>query len=298
MQNRWFRKILRLLLASLIMQGCFAEKPGLTQNVQVNTSETLEPVELELAQTNVVPATGTTQANANTFLGLPGPNIDKTGTNPNLFQETYSVVNQFRKLEGRKSYYNATLFRAEFPTSNRRASIRNEIPMIYIDNPQNQVFGLGDVQTRLNYLPILKDLFAMQLRLDLYWPTATHEALGTGKLVAAPQVIVGYTLPGNTIIAPAYQHSFSYAGNPNRPSIHKGDIDLYIVKRSKNTKSWIIVDPDFMIDYQNGTTAATIEIETGRVFWKGVSLYVRPGLGIGDARPYNFQIETGIRHVH
>jgi hypothetical protein len=79
-------------------------------------------------------------------------------------------------------------------------------------------------------------------------------------------------------------------------------IDLYMVFTAEDKKSWFIVDPALVIDWETDeNTPFTIEAEYGRnigtLFGGALNFYVRPGIGIGQDRPYDWNIEVGFTVV-
>jgi hypothetical protein len=138
--------------------------------------------------------------------------------------------------------------------------------------------------------------------LELDAPTASSAALGTGKWVLAPSIAYGIFLPGNCIFAPAYKQSDSFAGNANRSDINAGNLDFYFVSRFDHGRQWAILDPTYILNYEAGRYGgASLRVTYGRMFGKVgdavLSGYVKPGIGIGADRPYNWSLEMGVSLV-
>jgi hypothetical protein len=64
---------------------------------------------------------------------------------------------------------------------------------------------------------------------ELGAPTASEDVLGSGKWTIAPGITWANFLSPEIIVAPAYVHTFSFAGDNDRGDINRGDFDLYFV---------------------------------------------------------------------
>ena len=95
------------------------------------------------------------------------------------------------------------------------------------------------------------------------------------------------------LIAPAYQHKFS---------VYQGLIDSFILKTSADKKKWALLNPQAVIDYENNREFMLVEAEVDTMLddilgVKGHSVYVRPSVGIGNDRSYDFSLEVGYKIV-
>ncbi len=64
----------------------------------------------------------------------------------------------------------------------------------------------------------------------------------------------------------------------------------------------MILDPQIILDYEEDHEFALIDLEMGTMLdkWfgtKGHSFYVRPSVGIGSDRPYDYSFEFGYKIV-
>jgi hypothetical protein len=122
--------------------------------------------------------------------------------------------------------------------------------------------------------------------------------LGGGKYTASPGATFAFFFKGGQVIfAPSIQHKMSYASDSARQDVNQSLLDLYLVWRP-TSKSWITLDPQFVYDHENGSFFYQTEIEYGRLMFGGVSTYLRPGVGIGNERPLDWNIEFGLKIVH
>ncbi len=99
----------------------------------------------------------------------------------------------------------------------------------------------------------------------------------------------------NSIVAPGIQHQFSVSGK----DVSRTVLDLYFVYMLAKGKNWLIVNPQPIYDWENETEFAQVDFEWGFMIAKasGVAGYVRPGLGIGADRPFDYNFEFGIKFI-
>ena len=163
------------------------------------------------------------------------------------------------------------------------------------------VSGIGDLDARLLYLPYVKKKTILAVGLEGFFDTATNDALGSGKTSLGPTVIGVF--PGlvgrGSLFAPAYQYVFDVGGSDERADISRSQVDLYFVWGLAGGKNWLIVDPQVIFDHGNDTTPALAEIEWGFMVAPeiGLSGWLRPGIGIGADRLYDWNLEAGIKFV-
>jgi len=243
---------------------------------------------------------------------------DKTGTNPTTIRPGIRVFSEYRNLPGSNANQFLTTFRGELPVFNGEAKFRVDVPLVYtrasIALPDGLVqendldfntldidqFGLGDTLTQLSTTPYLTPEFGVNVAAKLYLPTATDRVLGTGKWALGPAVTTAFFFEvggGSLIFAPTYEHRFSFAGNSDRNDIHLGIVDLYLVYRTASLRNWLTLDPTILFNYNAGNVAATLELEAGQLIAGGTSVYIRPGVGIGANKPYDWNLEGGVKVV-
>jgi hypothetical protein len=79
-------------------------------------------------------------------------------------------------------------------------------------------------------------------------------------------------------------------------------LDFYFVLTADDKKSWLTIDPTLGIDWENEeNTPFTIEVQygfaLGTLFGGTLNGYIQPGVGIGQDRPYDWNIEVGVTVV-
>lgn len=228
---------------------------------------------------------------------------DSSGTNPAVLSPTLSVSNEYRFLENER-YFDLTNFRYTEPFANGSAAIRVTVPVEATDLPLgDSQAGLGDVAAKFSWIPSISKSDAFILSTEIFAPTASKDILGTGKWVVAPGITWANFVSPELIVAPAYIHSFSFAGSDRRTDVNRGDFDLYVVYRPHGQHWWITSDTTVSRDFENKTTPISWELAFGRTLMHlegggAVNGYIRPGIGIGHDRPYDFNIEVGISIVN
>jgi hypothetical protein len=226
---------------------------------------------------------------------------DNSGTNPAVLNRSVSVSNEYRFLEG-DSYYDVFSMKYSEPFADGRAAVRLNVPFAATDIPGNDKFGLSDASAKLTWVAYLDRRMGLITSGELGAPTASEDVLGSGKWTIAPGITWANFLSPEIIVAPAYVHTFSFAGDNDRNDINRGDFDLYFVYKPQGERWWITTDFTAGYDFENDKVPMSFEVSFGRnlaVLENGAAVngYVRPGVGIGDDRPYDFNIEAGISVV-
>lgn len=223
---------------------------------------------------------------------------DKSGTDPTKFLRAVRLTNEFAVTPS-DDYVNTLAFNWIQPFADNKMNLRLKVPMVMTDLAGDGDVGLGDVSLRWNWLASVTKENALLLGAELTADSATEDFLGRGKWIAAPLATYAVFLGTNAIFAPTYQHNLSFAGDSDRRSVNESVLDFYFVYTSDDKRSWITVDPALVIDWQNEqNTPFTVEVQLGRrlgtLFGGALNGYVQPGVGIGQDRPYDWNIEIGI----
>jgi hypothetical protein len=224
---------------------------------------------------------------------------DKSGTNPVNLQRTLILFNEYQNRRDGE-YINFLNFRYIEPFAKNKAAVRLTLPLVLTDLGGGTDFGVGDFNLRFNWIPRLTPQYGLFVGLETSWNTATEDTLGAGRNWIAPVVIYVKFLPKKTIFAPTFQQLIDIGGDDDRGEINQSVLDFYYVKPAKN--GWWILDPTVLINYEGDTSlAGQVELERGFVIGprgKGVaSWYVRPGVGIGGHKAYDWNIEVGYKIV-
>lgn len=226
---------------------------------------------------------------------------DSSGTNPATMTRQIQVYDEYRFLRG-DHYFNIKNFRYTEPFGDT-VSLRMSVPVEGTNVLGDDDWGLGDVSAKLSWVAYLSRSNAFILSGELYAPTASNDLFGTGKWVIAPGVTWANFLSPEIIVAPAYIQSLSFAGDDHRDDVNRGDFDLYVVYKPHGKDWWVTSDTTISQDFEHDTTPISWELNFGKQLFKlqdggVVNGYIRPGVGIGYDRPYNFNIEVGFTVIN
>jgi hypothetical protein len=161
----------------------------------------------------------------------------------------------------------------------------------------NTVSGIGDFDARLLYLAHVSTTWGLALGLEAFFNTASPDVLGSGSTNLAPVVFVPLfnILGKGSIFAPGYQYVFNVDGN----TVSRSQIDLYFVWALAGGKNWLLLDPQIIIDHHNSAEFMVVDAEWGFMIapQSGLSGYIRPGIGVGADRPFNYNLEFAVKFV-
>ena len=163
--------------------------------------------------------------------------------------------------------------------------------------------GAGDADMRFLTVPILDmpNRQAFAFGLEVFFNTASEDALGSGTTSLGPQVFYVKFLKRG-LFAPGLQYKFSVDEDEGRSETNQFLIDLNYLLMAKDKQSWFFTDPQIVIDNENDTEFAIIDFEFGWMMskWtdlKGHSFYIRPMVGVGADRPADGSVEIGYKIV-
>ena len=161
----------------------------------------------------------------------------------------------------------------------------------------NTVSGIGDFDARLIWLAHATNKWGIAPALEVFFNTSSPDVLGGGSTVLAPTIFFGFfNIMGNrSIFAPGFQYHFNVDGN----TVSRTVIDLYFVWILSGGWNWIIFNPQPIFDHHNGTEFAQIDFEWGFMIVpkSGIAGYIRPGIGVGADRPFDYNLEFAIKFI-
>jgi len=252
------------------------------------------------------------------------PKQDNTGTNPVNFTYDLRFITEMASLPDGDSSLVTNTFELRWPLGRNVANLKGLGPgskfhdmgsslgmrvraryaNLSLDTPgpgTTDISGIGDFDARLLYLPHVGNKFILATGLEAFFDTATNDALGSGKTSLGPTVIGVFpnSLGRGSLFAPAYQYVFDVGGSDDRADISRSQLDLYLVWVLAKGKNWLIVDPQVIVDHENDVDPALCEVEWGFMIAPsaGASGYLRPGAGIGSDKPYDWNVEAGLKFV-
>ena len=161
----------------------------------------------------------------------------------------------------------------------------------------NSVSGIGDMDARVIWLAHATNKWGVAPGLEAFFNTASPDILGSGSTVLAPTVFFGFfnILGNRSIFAPGFQYHFDVSGE----KVSRTVIDLYFVWILSGGWNWIILNPQPIFDHHNSTTFAQVDFEWGFMIVpkSGIAGYIRPGIGVGADRPFDYNLEFAIKFI-
>lgn len=250
---------------------------------------------------------------------------DNTGTNPINFTYDARFYVESSWFDG--GSFNSPTFEFRMPLgrdmanlTNQRIGIFNDLGQrmalrlkfrpwqtLTLDDPGGNpaaattISGIGDMDFRFLATPYVTQKWGIAAGLEASFPTATNDLFGTGKYSLRPQVFLGLfgLLGKNSIFAPGYLYLFDVAGASDRASVEQHQFDIYFVWLLAQMRHWLIVNPQINLDVENDVNIYLIDVEWGYTIPQipGASIHVRPGVGIGEDRPFDWTFEFGLRAI-
>ena len=240
---------------------------------------------------------------------------DKSGTNPINFTYDLRFYNEYQWLNtDGDGHQNISTVEYRMPILDGKWQFRVKARNTMIDADLNDdgttdldECGSGDTDFRFLTVPYLdmSKRMALAVGFEIFLDTASEDSLGSGTTSLGPQVFGVFFKPLGgffDLIAPAYQHKFSVEEDDGRSDVHQGLIDVFALKMSKDKQAWMMINPTFILDYENNQEFMLIDFEVGTMLDKhlgtnGHSAYIRPGIQIGQDRPANASIEVGYKII-
>lgn len=224
---------------------------------------------------------------------------DTSGTNPTLLLRSLSLSDEYSTLQTGDYLNNLSLKYTE-PFMDGKMSMRLTVPALRTDLGPG-ASGLGDMSLKWTWVASVAKRDGWVFNTELYAPTGDDFFTGE-QWVLAPGVTYVRFLSPEFIFAPAYVHSSGFAGNKSAPNVNVGTIDLYLLYRPLGKNWWLTAD--FTVAYNFESTDVlpmNFELQYGFKIGKwgpaAVNGFLRPGIGIGDDRPYDWNIQAGISIV-
>ncbi|MBO4707895.1 MAG: hypothetical protein J5594_05015 [Elusimicrobiaceae bacterium] len=179
--------------------------------------------------------------------------------------------------------------------NDKKNDIGIEIPMLRNEGNNDGLNGLGDILLATNYTgTILKQLlYGLQLELNL--PTATESELGLGRFQISPAAFLEYSFSNGFFIAGGVKYYHTFWGDSDRVIINKLRLRSNFGYISP-TDWWIIVDPKYYFDLENGKKEIYLEFEGGFMFRGNVAFYLKPGFHVAGAlRSKDWNMQIGVK---
>lgn len=221
---------------------------------------------------------------------------DTSGTNPTLLLRSANFSNEYSELQSGGFLNDLTLKYTE-PFMDGKMSMRLNIPNLWTDAGPGES-GLGDMSLKWTWVANITQTDGWVINTELYAPTGDKFFTGD-QWVLAPGITYVRFLSPEVIIAPAYVHSLGFAGNDSAVDLNAGTVDLYLVYRPAGEKWWLTSDLTLSMNYENADQKPmSFELSYGRKLGRlgdsTVNGFLRPGIGFGDDRPYDWSFQIGL----
>jgi hypothetical protein len=227
---------------------------------------------------------------------------DSSGTNPAVLSRSIGLSND-TKFFTDGSYYNTSSFKFTQPFNDGKMSLRLNLPVINTDLVGDNDIGFGDVGVKWTWVPHVDKKIGVIVSGEIVAPTASGGLFGSGKWTVAPGLTVAKFFSKEVIIAGAVIHTISFAGDDSRTDINRTDFDLYTVYKPAGKKWWLTGDLAAGYDYELKKAPASVKVALGFFVTKlqsggVINGSIRPGVGIGNDRSFDYSLEVGLTLVN
>lgn len=227
---------------------------------------------------------------------------DNSGTNPVNFTYDFRMWMEIESFEGDNAFTKQAFeYRAPLSKTVAARFRGYKIDLSLGSGPSpSTTTGFGDMDARVIWVPKVTKRGAIAFGLEATFNTASHSVLGTGKTTLGPQAFLVFFQPfgiKGALLAPAYQYVFDVGGDDSRSDISRSGIDIFFVWLAADKKHWATINPTIVIDHENDKEFAVFEVEGGQMMFGPTSSYIRPGIGIGSDRPYEWNMEFGFKVI-
>jgi len=163
-----------------------------------------------------------------------GPGEDSDPTKPIVF----SLRDEYVQLSSHTSV-NAFMLRVDrlvlkglgVPGPTRGILGRLDIPLVTASNPMTTETGLGNIYLQGLVAPQIRKTFAIAAGTGLQLPTASSEALGSGKWIVSPAIVPILFFPHKGYAFLKFQNWISVAGDPSSPDVNYLLVTATILRR-------------------------------------------------------------------
>jgi hypothetical protein len=192
--------------------------------------------------------------------------------------------------------------------------LRVDAPLTYLDpksSNEQSVAGMGDVRARLGWRVLNTIDGSLFIGSEFYFPTASHDQLGSGRFEIGPAVVGSVQLPdlkSNVFLWLEYLTAMtgnfgdSFTGKVR--AVDSSTSETRVRARFNTLWShewWSFVESRFFVDWtQDAKTGMVLLFEGGRRLDSHWRLYVRPEVGLwGRDLPgtVNYGVELGVRYM-
>jgi hypothetical protein len=167
---------------------------------------------------------------------------------------------------------------------------------------------LGDIKVRVGFHPFPVEDVPVFTFVEVTFPTASPEDLGTGKYQLTGGIQPNFKIPlsgefsqSNAMtFSPLVKQVVSVGGDENRKNINYTQFELAL-RDVWEKKYWLKLNPKPVIDWeQDGKTGAVLELEIGWIINRNWSTWLMLGTrlwGEGVPSTYDQRVELGVAYL-
>jgi hypothetical protein len=192
-------------------------------------------------------------------------------------------------------YDQASLRQRRWLPGKRGVILRFEMPVLYTHAGDTiQQGGLGDAYAQVLLFPHFSRTFSFFAGSGLKIPTATDQALGTGKWIAGPMAGPVWFLPTRALFLVKVQNLTSIGGDSARPDVNTLLITPVFVQTVK-TRWWVLVDSETNTNWKrDGRTGLKSGVQFGRINSRRLALWVKPEVYWGPNRDGRWNLKFAL----
>ena len=225
---------------------------------------------------------------------------DRTGTNPAVLRSTIDWSHRVTRLRDDGTAFAWTpAYQHAYAGNTQRVGL--SVPVAAQEAGGVGEVGLGDLAARWEWLAHDEDEQATVVSVDMAFDTATERSLGTGRTLFAPALSQVFQLSDTRLLAFSYEQRFSVDSGPE-DSLNRGTLRPRFVASNEGFSRWWLIEPSVTVDFQEDLDSwAALAVERGWVLGEvrgaGFSAFVRPEVGVGGHREYDWAMLVGLRVV-
>ncbi len=179
--------------------------------------------------------------------------------------------------------------------NDKKNDIGIEIPLLRNEGNNDGLNGLGDILLAANYTGNITKHLLYGLQMELNTPTATKDELGLGRFQISPAAFLEYSFSSGFFIAGGVKYYHTFWGDSDRETINQLRLRTNFGYISP-TDWWIIIDPKYYFDLENGKKEIYLEFEGGFMFRGNVAFYLKPGFHVAGAlRSKDWNMQIGVK---
>jgi hypothetical protein len=189
------------------------------------------------------------------------------------------------------------LFRKNKLTGGRGSILRLDFPVAVNSNGRNMRAGLGDIYLQDVLIPYASSKFMFGAGSGLTLPTATDSRLGEGKWVVSPLVAPLWRFPKKGFLLVKLQDYISFAGDSERPDIHRLSVRPVFVWRFQR-RWWTQIEGESITNFVGSSRPWFWNgVALGRMTTSRIGLWVQPQVAWGPYRPFDFALRVNLYSV-